>query len=71
MGIAIVALLAIGVLWLVEVVKGVLGIAILVIMNVMGVIHIAIFVTMNVIQIIKQNLCIVYRFQLDSFHYYQ
>ena len=32
---------------------------------------IAMRVTMNVFQIIKQNLCIVSRFQLDSFHYYQ
>ena len=64
-------LVAMGVLRFVEVVKVVLVIAIVVIMNVMGVMHIVIFVTMNVFQIIKQNLCIVYRFQLDSFHYYQ
>ena len=38
---------------------------------VLAVIINVIFVIMNVIQIIRPNLYIVYRFQLDSFHYYQ
>ena len=87
MGTAIVVQLVIYVCFaeVVKVVIIVMLVAIVVIMNVMGVmiiamnvmviamnvIVIAIFVTMNVFQIIKQNLCIVYRFQLDSFHYYQ
>ena len=52
-------------------VLGVIHIVIVVIVIAIGVLVIAMIVTMNVIQIIKQNLCIVYRFQLDSFHYYQ